>query len=408
MQVPGIYDVGASSSAPPRRRRFGDYMKGLAGKRTRATPANMNKHIKSHISEVRAEQATNVQYDAIYLGVDLHKTSITLTRIIDHSTPQPAQRFTWEGFWSFVQKQASLARKGYVVYEAGAFGFWAARRLKSMGVECWVVHPEKLDPGHKRVQTDKRDSRHLADKLQRYVLGNKPAMVPVYVPTEAEEQQRIETRHRRKLSQQLQTLQARGRGLLLSQGIFQTQSWWRPAIWAQLKTQLCPQLQAALEDDRALIEELKKRLTAVEKKLESSAPKELPRGFGRLTFVLLMRELCTCQRFGNRRQVGGFTGLCGAVSSSGPYHLELSINKAGSPYLRTLLIELAWRMIYWQPHYKGLRAWQRLAQARSPAPKQRCKAAVVAVARQLAVDLWRWQTGRATAEQLGWQMSVGV
>ena len=31
------------------------------------------------------------------------------------------------------------------------------------------------------------------------------------------------------------------------------------------------------------------------------------------------------------------------------------------------------------------------------------KKAIVAVARQLAVDLWRWQTGRCTAAQLGFQ-----
>ena len=372
-------------------------------------PANlMNNRTATTISEVRAEQVTNELYEAIYLGVDLHKKSITVTVIIDHSTPQPAQRFTWEKFWTFVQKQLGRAKKVYVVYEAGAFGFWPARKLRSMGAQCWVVHPEKLDPGHKRVQTDKRDSRQLADKLQRYVLGNKRAMVPVYLPTEAEEQERIETRHRESLARQVRRLQARGRGLLLSQGIFQTQSWWRPARWKELKAQLCPQLQAALEDDRALIEELSQRLKAAEKKLEAAAPTEVPRGCGQLTFVLLLRELCTYQRFQNRRNIGGFTGLCGAVSSSGPYHLDLSINKAGNPYIRTLLIELVWRMVYWQPKYKGLKPWRRLVQAGTSHHKSHRKRAVVAIARQLAVDIWRWQTGRVTPEQLGWQMSTAA
>ena len=32
------------------------------------------------------------------------------------------------------------------------------------------------------------------------------------------------------------------------------------------------------------------------------------------------------------------------------------------------------------------------------------KKAIVAIARQLAVDLWRWRTGRVTAAQLGWVM----
>ena len=28
----------------------------------------------------------------------------------------------------------------------------------------------------------------------------------------------------------------------------------------------------------------------------------------------------------------------------------------------------------------------------------------VALARQLAIDLWRWRTGRATAAELGWTL----
>jgi len=365
----------------------------------------MIKH-KLNISEVRAEQVANEQAEAIYLGVDLHKVTISVTRIIDHGTPQPAQRFNWESFWRFVQKQLLLARKVYVVYEAGAFGFWVYRQLKDKGVDCFVVHPEKLDPRHKRVQTDRLDSRHLADKLQRYVLGNKNAMVPVYVPSVTEEQKRIEARHRRKLAQEMQTLMARGRGLLLGQGIFQTARWWTPSIWKELKPQLSPELASALEDNRELIVEFEKRLKRVEKQLEAAAPKELPKGLGRLTFVLLLREICNYQRFHNRRNLGGFTGLGGAVSSSGSYHLDLSISKAGSPYLRTLLIELAWRVVHWQPDYKALQRWRRARDSGGLSHKSQRKKAVVALARELAVDLWKWQTGRVTPEQLGWKMTL--
>lgn len=369
-------------------------------------------------SEVRAEQVAKrsiqppvpttptVQPEAIYLGLDLHKHSMSITRIIDHSTAQPAQRLNWEQAWRFIQKQLLLAKKVYAVYEAGAFGFWVCRKLQDMGVACFVVHPEKLDPHHKRVQTDQLDSRNLADKLQRYVLGNRRAMVVVYVPTEPEERRRLPARHRGKLQQQLQALERRGQGLLLSQGIFETKSWWREWVWKRLQPKLCPELLAVLEDYRALIAELEKRLAVVEKTLEDSAPNQLPKGLGRLTFALLSRELCNFERFRNRRNVGGFTGLCGAVSSSGPYHLDLSINKAGSAYLRTLLVELAWRVVYWQRDYRGLQRWKQLLPlGRAQGSKRSRKIAIVAVARQLGVDIWRWQTGKLTAQQLGWKMS---
>jgi len=365
-------------------------------------------------SEVRSEQVTNttttVLPEAIYLGLDLHKATIMITRIIDHATPQPAQQFTWDKFWTFAQKQIALAKNVYAVYEAGAFGFWAARKLKEdMGIECFVVHPEKLDPQHKRVQTDKLDSRHLADKLQRYVLGNNKAMVPVFIPTQAQEEQRLESRHRRSLQKQLLRLQRRGASLLLSQGIFQTHNWWTQEGWDKLpQDRICPQLKAALEDDRALMEQLRERLKSVEKKLKESAPKELPKGLGRLSFVLLLREICSYQRFKSRRNVGGFTGLCGAVSSSGPYHVDLSINKAGSGYVRAQLVELAWRMIYWQPNYTGLKVWKQLRASGALTNSRRRKMAVVAVARQLAVDLWKWQTGKVTPQQLGWEMGLAA
>jgi transposase len=373
----------------------------------------MKNTTRSNSSEVGTEQATNtttkVLPEAIYLGTDLHKATIMITRIIDHGTPQPAQQFTWDKFWTFAQKQVTLAKKVYAVYEAGAFGFWPARKLKDMGVECFVVHPEKLDPQHKRVQTDKLDSRHLADKLQRYVLGNKKAMVSVFIPTQAQEQQRLESRHRRSLQKQLLRLQRQGASLLLSQGIFQTHNWWKATEWDKLPhSRMCSQLQAALEDDRALMEPLRERLKDVEKKLKESAPKELPKGMGRLSFVLLLREICSYERFKSRRNVGGFTGLCGAVSSSGDYHVDLSINKAGSGYLRAQLVELAWRMIYWQPNYTGLRVWKQMQASGGLTNRRRRKMAVVAVARQLAVDLWKWQTGKVSPQQLGWEMALAA
>lgn len=357
-------------------------------------------------SEVRAEQVTNVEPEAIYLGLDLHKKSISVTRILDHSTAQPAQRFDWEKFRAFARKQLTLAKKVHAVYEAGAFGFKLQRDLQAMGIECKVCHPEKLDPRHKRVQTDKLDSGHLAERLRSYVLGNRRAMTVVYVPSPEEEQRRHLARHRQSLSRQLHSHDVRGQGLLLSQGFFSTRGWWLDAIWKALQPKVSPQLAAVLEDIRAIMKVVQEKLEAVEKALKEAAPKVLPKGMGPLTFELLLRQICNYQRFKNRRNVGGFTGLCGGVSSSGDYHLDLSINKAGDPSLRMLLIELIWRMIYWQPGYIRFQRWKRELEVRSLLPKRQRKIIAVALAHQLMVDIWRWQTGRTTPEKLGWIMTT--
>ena len=50
-----------------------------------------------------------------------------------------------------------------------------------------------------------------------------------------------------------------------------------------------------------------------------------------------------------------------------------------------------------QPQYAPVQKWQDVLRGSNRALK---KKAVVAIGRQLMVDLWRLQTGRATAEEL--------
>jgi hypothetical protein len=67
------------------------------------------------------------------------------------------------------------------------------------------------------------------------------------------------------------------------------------------------------------------------------------------------------------------------------------------------LIELAWRPVVWQPDCKLVKKWRHVF-GNPKATKAARKKAIVAMARQMAVDLWRWRTGRVTAEALGWKM----
>ena len=65
-----------------------------------------------------------------------------------------------------------------------------------------------------------------------------------------------------------------------------------------------------------------------------------------------------------------------------------------------MLVEMVWRMIRWQPDYHALRKWEPVLGNPKASAAAR-KKAVVAVARQLAVDLWRLFTGQTTADNLG-------
>jgi transposase len=152
-----------------------------------------------------------------------------------------------------------------------------------------------------------------------------------------------------------------------------------------------------------LLEAVEKQLQELTAKVEALAPQNRPVGLGPLTFAALLAEVCRWDRFKKGRALGGYTGLCGGVSSSGPHHLDLSITKAGNARLRRLLVELAWRTVFFQPEYGPVKKWRAvLLGLRTHA--RRKKQIIVALARQLAVDLWRWQTGQTTPQQLGWIM----
>ena len=64
-------------------------------------------------------------------------------------------------------------------------------------------------------------------------------------------------------------------------------------------------------------------------------------------------------------------------------------------------MEAAWRLVRFQPNYQPIIKWRRTLSKGALATGAARKKAIVDVARQLAVDLWRIRTGRIRAEQLG-------
>jgi transposase len=106
--------------------------------------------------------------------------------------------------------------------------------------------------------------------------------------------------------------------------------------------------------------------------------------------------------FENARAVSSYTGLCPGIHFSDGRGKEGSINRCGNAAVRWNLVESMWRFALWQPDYEPARQL-RLALVKSKRAKKRL---VVKAARQLAVDLWRLKTSRATAQELGLVMQT--
>ncbi len=346
---------------------------------------NVTKLIK-RLVETKAE--------TMKLGMDLHARDVVVCVQLDGAVPQRPQTMPNSAVVRLVQALVEAGIKVYTCYEAGPCGYSLHRALLVAGATSYVVVPEALSDGRKQ-KTDKLDAKALADALDRYVRGNTTAFSVITVPTEAQEQARGQARLRDQLKSSLKAWEARGRSLLLYHGHHVSGRWWAKRCWEDLKVTLWPWLVEELEVMRRVLASLEAEESTRRKSLEASAPKNLPKAVGALTWVLLAREICDWSRFKNRRQVSSYTGLCPGVAQSGPRRRDGSINRYGNPRVRALLIELVWRLARWQPDYKPVRSL--IARIARGAARRKC---AVAAARRLAVDLWRLATGQTTPEKL--------
>jgi transposase len=351
-------------------------------------------HTNTHaVTEAR----TGAKFSQIKLGVDVHADSYRVVRQIDSATPQPAQKMSPEQFLKFAARQLLLAEQVYCCYEAGPFGYSLHRRLLEMGLKNVVIRPQNWDELGRGVKTDKTDALALVQRLDRYVQGNQKALAVIRVPTLEEEQQRVESRHREQLQKDRQTHEAQGRSLLLYQGYRIRGQWWKEAAWQGLKKELPSWLGEVLANLRVLILSADRLLEEVSDKMERQARPQ-PKGFGLLTSEVLRREVLDWHRFSNRRQVASLTGMCPGVRASGLKSVSGSITKHGNPRLRRALVELAWRVVRYQPRYGPVLRWKAVLQERQNRGGR--KKAIIAIGRRLAIDLWRVETGRSTARDL--------
>jgi transposase len=360
----------------------------------------MNKTNDKNTTTTETAQAKTI----CKLGLDVHAASIMVARQVEGLNPQPPQKFKVADFLKWVNGQVEQGYEVISCYEAGPTGYWLHRKLEALGGTNYVVCPTRLDSRGKGVNTDKTDARELGVRLDRYVAGNRKALAVVTVPTEEQEQKRALSRQREQLRRQRLSVAAQGRMLLLGQGYRESNFWWRGARWERLEERLPGWLHSQLECFRRVIAVLEQEVRVLTQQVSQAAPVSLPRGLGSLTHEVIEREIRDWHRFKNRRQVGSYAGLTGGVSGSGEQSADLSITKAGNRRLSACLIECSWRMVLRQPGYWLVQKWKSVLLNPKVARRRR-KQAIVAFARQLLIDLWKWKTGKVSAERLGWVMS---
>jgi len=290
-------------------------------------------------------------------------------------------------------------------YEAGREGFWIHRALVEMGIENIVIDAASMDvKRRKRAKTDRIDAEQLVRQLIRYWRGERDVWSVVRVPSEEAEDSRQMHREIEVLKRERGQHRVRIQSLLFTVGLDVEVT---SGMMKQLD-QMCrwngkPLAEGMKDRIRREYERMKvveQNLAALKKqqreKLQSkqSSPSlEKIRKLQQLRSIatgsswVFVMELFGWRQFRNRREVAGAIGITPMPYQSGDSAREQGISHAGNRRARTMAIEIAWSWLRYQPESR-LSRWYR-ERFGSGGPRLR-RIGIVAMARKLMVDLWRY------------------
>ena len=355
----------------------------------------------------------------IYVGMDVHKESITLailpavakaaTRVDRLPTDLPKLK-------RYLDR---VARDGELraCYEASGAGYVLHRALREWGYACDVIAPSLIPkrPGVQR-KHDKRDATELA---RLYRAGE---LTAVRIPSEAEERVRDVVRCRETFQREI--LKSRHyilkflarRGLVFRDGT----NWCTPHLrWLEHLTTDHSPLAAAdrlvFREYHALLQYKLQRRAELDREIARLA--ELPtlapmvqrlqcfRGIALQGAMVLATEIVDWRRFERPTQLAAYLGLVSREDSSGDRERKGSITKAGNSHCRHVLVQAAWSYHHrpaisadlkrrqtgqppaviahaWKAQHRLHQRYLHLAYRKQP------QIAVVAVARELVGFLW--------------------
>ena len=290
-------------------------------------------------------------------------------------------------------------------YEAGRDGFWLHRYLTSNGIENVVVDSSSIEVNRRlrRAKSDGLDARKLLGMLLRFHAGERDVWSVVRVPT-------AEAEDRRQLHRELRTLkQERTRGANRMNGLLANQGLWLPPgtdIAAAAKTvrlwdgsPVPAALRARLEREWEHAQFLRTRIRELERERQRAIADGRGEAIDKVRQLLRLRaigptgawvyvnEFFGWRRFRNRKEVGAAAGLTPTPYQSGEGSREQGISKAGSRHIRAVAIETAWGWLRYQPQSR-LSCWYQARFSRGGIRAR--KVGIVALARKLLIELWRF------------------
>lgn len=315
----------------------------------------------------------------VFVGIDVHKKSYVIAA---HCDGEIVKKWTTPADPDSTAEQLTKFFKGAEVhsaYEAGFSGFKLHRVLAAAGVNSRVVHAASIEvKSNDRVKTDKRDAKKIAEQLAANRLRG------IYVPSEVEEMRRSLSRGREQVVERRKAIgnQLKMKLHYLGVVIPDRQKVCEGFLeWVE-KLELAKEHQFAVAELIDAWRQETKRIKRFDQELSIQAKidplekiyRSAP-GVGAVSARTLSNELGDMSRFDNERQLFSASGLTPGEYSSGEKVRKGHISRQGSPRLRGMLTEVAWRAIADDQSLKTF--YLRVAHTRDS------KRAIVAVARKM-------------------------
>ena len=352
-----------------------------------AKETNMEKVAKRGTKEKPGQ--INFEGKSCWVGVDVHKSTYAVAIIAEDGqskvfiTPAEPKKLLLQLLNMGMNIKA-------LTYESGPCGYGLAWACQEKGVCVLVAASSRIPrPVTKTGKTDRLDSIKLAELLARGMLKG------IAVPSREEFALREIERTRQRLVKRRREARQNIRSFLLRNGIEEPaglSSWGKAPLQALWEMDLIEYLRISLdsyleEHTNILLSlsELTKHLSkAIHEQGHGDRVKNLRTipGVGETIAHTFTSEIFRPERFKRAEAICAYVGLAPITSHSGSGKEKAMLYPVGQRYLRSILVESAWRLIAVEETYRDF--YNRIRNKTGFSQK-----AITAVARKLLVLVWR-------------------
>lgn len=300
-------------------------------------------------------KAISFKGQKIYAGIDVHKSTWTVTTIPEIGTLKThSQKASAQELFDFLNRHYPDGDY-FAVYEAGFSGYSTYYSLSEYGIECIVVNAADVPTTQYEevMKSDPVDSVKLAKSLRAGQLNG------IYIRERENLDDRSLVRIRKMIQRELARYKNRVKHMLYSNGVTIPQQFDRPGYWPKAFIKWLREEVVLLSSTRTSLDILLDQVEVVRKGLLKATLKvrhlskserysekfELIRsvpGIGLLTAMTILTEIYDVHRFHNEKQFASYLGLIPTSHSSGSRVIHGEKTFRGNKQIGPMLIEASW------------------------------------------------------------------